>query len=182
MKKNAMKKIYVIAIVIIVVGSLLFLFIPHSRSDGWQFVLALLTLVIAFLAWTVTDAQREIAQATLKHDLFDRRVKVYDAAQLLMARARDYGVNLWKAKQEFDDACRGARFIFQPDLVVYLDSLSERHGQLALWRTKKAERAEANLDYDDLGRKEYEMEMEMLAEWKVLPDRFAPYLDLRNWQ
>lgn len=159
---------------------------------------------IAYAAYTVANRQREIAQAKLKLDLFDRRAKVYDATVRFLSCCRDYAPekNVTIVPSEEQDAVKkrvrqkeesvkefleikvAARFILGAELADHLDELERQYEKLQLARRNRAF-AERRKKSDEM-TKAMQQDLE-ISEWlgeqsKTITDKFAPFMDLARWQ
>jgi hypothetical protein len=124
--------------------------------------------------------QWRTAQNKLKLDLFDRRLVVYDAAREIILAARASGKVTSEAEFKYIANTRGAIWLFDPEIVRYLDE--------ELWRK-----------IVDLGALESELEglpageersqnvraQRVIKDWlgeqlRVMEKKFAPFLKVRH--
>ena len=149
---------------------------PH-----WTTVLsALLTPTIAVFGSFIAYRQWRISRNKLKYELFDRRFAVYDAACSLLASIMTSG----EAKQEevykFIAGTSSAKWLLNDDVAKYFDevlwhkvvdlqTLQDEHPGLPVGeeRTKNV-------------RAQSEIKGWILEQFKVLDEKFAPFLSLSH--
>ena len=149
---------------------------PH-----WTTVLAaLLTPTIAILGSIIAYRQWRIAQNKLKFDLFDRRFAVYDATRALLASIMTSG----QAKQEevykFMAGTRTAKWLLNDDVAQYIDEV--------LWhKVVDLQTLQEELQGLPVGgertrnvRAQSEIKKWLLDQFKVLDEKFAPFLSLSH--
>jgi len=93
-------------------------FEPHWTA----YLTALLTPIVAFLGIYIAYQQWKTAENKLKHELFDRRFSVYDAARtFLMSIAESHkSIELLKAQCEFFSKTREAKWLLNTTIADYL--------------------------------------------------------------
>jgi len=127
----------------------------------------------AFLAWQ----QVKIARTKLRHDLFDRRFAVFEAARKFLATVMSHGKMSVPDFNEYTAGVIDAQFLLNQELHAYLFEIRRRAAAMqALKETleplpageKKAELAErAGQEFAWLS-----------AQLDVLPRKFKPFLTL----
>jgi hypothetical protein len=129
-------------------------------------------LVGARIAWQ----QKEIAAEKLKLEKFDRRFRVFDAARSFLGHILTSGDVDPSKEREFGIAILDARFLFDPEIDAYLESLRKRSIQFKslIWQLQSATDENRGVIADKIARAHEDFS----AELKALPDWFAPYLAL----
>ena len=84
-----------------------------------QYLAALLTPIVAILAVYIGYRQWRTAQNKLKLDLFDRRIKNYDATHRLIKAALS-GKPPEELQNEFSQAIYGVKWLFGSEVESYL--------------------------------------------------------------
>jgi hypothetical protein len=149
---------------------------PHWTS----YVSALTVPVIALIGAGIAFLQWRLAQNKLKLDLFDRRFKIYEGARELLRSVMTSG----KAKDDevfnFLVATREAKWLFDDSIAEYLEK--EIYHKAVDLQTLDAE-----LVGVPVGEKrtknvtaQRKLKEELLAQFKVLDEKFTPYLRLRH--
>jgi hypothetical protein len=141
----------------------------------WLQALAVPTIaaVGAVLAWQ----QVKIAQTKLRHDLFDRRFKVFEAARLFLARVMASGKMSVPAFNEYTAGVIDAQFLLSKQVHAYLFEIRRRASVMQALndtleplppgakKTKLVEDAGEHFTW-------------LVAQLDVLPDKFKPFLAL----
>lgn len=134
-------------------------------------------LIAAFTAFTGWQ-QWHLAKYKLKHDLFERRWKVYAAANDAAVTAlRGNATERQDTFFTYLQQARNARFLFPSDVIPHLSQLGEQITELA-----QAQRALKSA-IDENQRSEVRRRILDIEEWlRDQPDRlvelFRPYLEL----
>ena len=149
---------------------------PHWTT----YLAALLTPTIAVLGAFIAYRQWRTAQNKLKHDLFERRFSVYDAATTLLASIMTSG----KAKDEelfkFLSGTREAKWLLDGNVAEYLDK-ELYHKAIDLQCL--ASELEGLPDGDERSsnvRKQAEIKKWFLKQYEVLDEKFSPFLKLEH--
>jgi hypothetical protein len=104
----------------------------------------LATPAIAAASVVIAWQQKRLADIRLRNDLFDRRVRTYDAAQKLIRCAiRELPVPL-EDLQEYLFAINSAEFLFPPDVVSYLRKLQSIVGRLNISQARISQSGGSN--------------------------------------
>ncbi len=149
---------------------------PHWTT----YLAALLTPTVAVLGSYIAYKQWHLAQNKLKLDLFDRRLSVFEAARNLIASIMTSG----KAKNEdmfkFLFATREAKWLLDASIAEYLDK--QLYDKAIDLQTLDAE-----LEGVPVGdertinvRAQSEIKKWFAAQFKVLDEKFSPYLQLQH--
>ncbi|HEY8218887.1 MAG TPA: hypothetical protein VIF86_02190 [Methylobacter sp.] len=138
-------------------------------------------IIIGILAASIAFFQLETSDKQQKHDLFDRRFKIYDATRALI-----YSVQQSIAKNEvpntkeldkFDSSIKEAEWILNTEMDNYLKEFQEKFLALVDVITK----LEPGITEAD--KKAYVSRKEAIKEWfdkqnKELKENFAEFLQL----
>ena len=149
---------------------------PHWTA----YLSALLTPIVAVLGVCIAYWQWRTAQNKLKHDLFERRFSVYDAARTLLASIMTSG----KAKDEelfkFLSGTREAKWLLDANVAEYLDK-ELYHKALDLQCL--ASELEG-LPVGDKRSSNVHMQTEIkkwfLKQYEMLDEKFSPLLKLEH--
>jgi hypothetical protein len=145
-----------------------------------QYLAALLTPTVAVLGSFIAYRQWVLARNKLKLDLFDRRYRVYESARAMLASIMTTGKakddELWK----YLAAVRESRWLLDVAVAEYLQKdLYSKALKLAQY--------DAELDGVPVGdersrlvERKGEVREWLVAQYQVLDERFAPYLQLRH--
>jgi hypothetical protein len=145
-----------------------------------QYLAALLTPTVAVSAVVIGYRQWRTAQNKLKLDLFEKRLKIYEAVRNLIGSILRTGKTSPASESEFLQASQGAKWLFGPEVEKYvygtlwpkvcdLWCLQEELNGLGVGpeRTEKANKAA-------------DIKKWLLDQTKVLDAKFAPYLKLEH--
>ena len=147
---------------------------PHWTA----YLSALLAPVVAVLGSLIAYRQWRLAQNKLKLDLFDRRLKVYEAATGLLSSVMTSG----RAKDEelfkYMVATREAKWLLSPEIAEYLDK-KLYHKAIDL-QTLAAELEDVPVG--DVRTQNIHAQADvkkwLIAQYPVLDAQFAPFLQL----
>ena len=138
-------------------------------------------LVIAGASVYIAWQQKRIADIRLRHELYDRRLKVYDAAKSLLV------AHLINGKLSGDDYIayrRGtadAVFLLDAGVVEYLGALQKRAERLMRLRTEQAEIREdmtQETKYHKLVDESAHIETWLTQQFDILIAKFKPAMRL----
>jgi len=149
---------------------------PHWTT----YLSALLVPTVAILGALIAYRQWRTAQNKLKLDLFDRRLVVYEAARDYISSVMTSGKTTKEKEFEFLAGTRGAKWLFDEDVTQYLDK--------ELWhKICDLGCLQSELDGMPAGeertkniRDQADLKKWLIAQMKVLDDKFAPFLRLRH--
>jgi hypothetical protein len=115
-------------------------------DDVWK----ALTALIGFSAFAVGLAQWRTASEKLRLDLFERRYKIFGASKVFLASIFHSGRVSPQALYEFNTETKDAVFLFQSDVVEYLEALNEKAARLQYLRERTdTGPGDVNLGYDE---------------------------------
>ena len=147
-----------------------------------QWVQAIALLVIAGLGSRIAYKQARIAVARLNFDLFDKRFAVFDAARrMLVDVVQSDHVDVGMVVK-FNAETADAVFLFEQDVVDYLDKLRDK---ILLLRRLQVQEDAA----DQYGQEEKrqrlvdsaaDQHIELSKELPIMIEQFKPYLKLGN--
>ena len=132
-------------------------------------------LAVAAVAWM----QWQVNRNRLKHELFDRRYVVFEAAREFLRRTIVDGKVNTKARIDFFLSTRESEFILGKEVAVYLDDLNRKAIEAETYRAEY-EGEPTGETRKELVRKESAFLRWMLDQPDVLRDRFRPYLKLSS--
>lgn len=95
-------------------------------SDLLQALQPIAAIATALFAGLIAYQQKEIAAEKLKLEKFDRRFRVFDATRRFLAHILRTGNVDPNAERDFWDAIGDACFLFDADIVTYLEDLRVR--------------------------------------------------------
>ena len=106
------------------------IFVVSKFTQTEEFIIKLIptiiTSIIAITAVTIAYFQWRINQLKVRHDLFEKRLKVYDATfkfiQIIIAKARPSKDDIY----EFTENTRLSKFLFRKNISNYLKLLREK--------------------------------------------------------
>jgi len=148
-----------------------------SYDPHWTaYLAALLTPTVAVLGSFIAYRQWRTAQNKLKHDLFERRFSVYDAARTLLASIMTSG----KAKEEelfkFLSGTREAKWLLDKNIAEYLYHKAIDLQCLA----SELEGLPIGDERSSNVRKQTEIKKWFLKQYEVLDEKFSPFLKLEH--
>ena len=138
--------------------------------------LAVAGAFIAYQQMRIARSQARTAFVRAQHDMFPKRFEVYEAASTFLATIVSHG------KVSQDDFHRvykftnAARFLFPPNVSVYLDKLGERASSWHATRSEMAAARQTGRTDAGLIEKEKEQHLWLLDQLEELAKVFGPYL------
>ena len=149
---------------------------------------AITTIFLGFLAYKQTDIadkqkdivaqQSSILQAQNNLSLFEKRFKVYESlAGLVTTGLREGDISnddLWT----FSRNTHEAKFLFEDDLILYINSVLERCVQIQATGFKMKNASDEK--YKELVDKHGEDMKYLIACMEEMPQRFEKYLSFKN--
>jgi hypothetical protein len=128
------------------------------------------------------DAQRKIAAARLNFDLYAKRYVVFEVARRLLREVVQSGHVDAKEVINFNIETADAPFLFERDVVNYLDEL--RNKILRLKRLQAQESAADEADEEEKRQRLVDLaadqHQELNSELEIIVEKFKPYLKLGN--
>lgn len=141
---------------------------------------ALLTPTIAVLGSFIAYRQWRTTQNKLKHDLFERRFFVYDAAKTLLASIMTSG----KAKDEelfkFLSGTREAKWLLDVNVAEYLDKELYHKALDLQCLASELEGLPIGEERSLNVHKQAEIKKWFLKQYEVLDGKFSPFLKLEH--
>ena len=139
-----------------------------------QLLSALLTPAIALLAAVIAWAQWRAVRRREGMELFERRMATYDALRRVLANVVQHGSVTDAEFGAFQAASDRVRFLFGPEVLVYLDGL--RGALRTHQRAEVTMNARGGPDYDRaVGAKHASFE-EVVKFYEAFPKLIAPYV------
>ena len=147
---------------------------PHWTA----YLSALLTPIVAVLGSFIAYRQWRTAQNKLKHDLFERRFAVFDAARKLLASIMTSG----KAKDEelfkFLSGTREAKWLLNDDIAKYLEKELYHKAVHLQCLDSELEGVPVGDERSANVRNQTEIKLWLGKQFEVLDEKFSPYLRL----
>jgi hypothetical protein len=143
---------------------------------------AFVTLIIGAIATKITYNQFLVARAKLKLDLFDKRLVIFQKVWAILSevvstgtRGRNYGLST-----PFNNFMPEAEFLFGPDIAAYLREATAKWIELSGYEFESEQS-------DSSSRAKNAVRVAELRGWfhdeaSNVRNKFAPYLDFKNWQ
>ncbi len=153
---------------------------PPASPHWTAYVSAFAIPLIAAIAATIAYQQWRTARNKLKLDLFERRMEIYEAARELLGNVARTGNTTLEKQFEFLSKTRSAKWLFGPEVVEYFDHLWERTIDLEMHQSivSKSERNDPERAMHI--KLKSEALKHLMAQYKVLDQKCAPYLELRH--
>jgi hypothetical protein len=159
---------------------------PTSSLPVWvswaqAFGLPIFGLVIAGASVYIAWQQKRIADIRLRHELYDRRLRVYEAAKTLLVA---HLINGKLSGDEYFAYRRGtadAVFLLDAGVVDYLGEIQERAERLMRLRTEQAEIREdmsKETKYRKLVDESAQIETWLTQQFDILIEKFIPAMRL----
>ena len=151
---------------------------------GWSLYVATacLTPMLAFFAYRIARAQKEIAWRKLQLDLFDRRMKILQDLQIFIEQVLNEKPLPPAFIVFYDERILPAYFLFDGSHVWdYLQQVRQRAeiiDQLSR-EIEEAQNGPANLNRSELVQKRDEQRQWMLAQANEAKNVFAPFVSIR---
>lgn len=140
---------------------------------------ALLTPTIAVLGAYIAYRQWRTARNKLKLDLFDRRLAVYDGAVHLIGSIVTSGRMKDEADWKFLTDTKAAKWLFDESVSDYLEN-KLRLKALDLQVLQAELEGLQGKDRSENIRKQAELKNWLGAQFKVLDEKFAPYIRVQH--
>ena len=154
-----------------------------SQLPLWvEYAQALATPAIAIAGVAIAGGPFWLAGMRLRHDLYDRRQKVFEVVKRLLAvifaDAKVPREEYWKYVQGTSEAV----FSLDDQIVAYLEEIRTRAAQMILIETRLA-----NPDLEQTIRAQLaDQEAEIVNWFTQQPDllvaKFKPFMQLRTWR
>lgn len=141
---------------------------------------ALLTPVLALLAGFIAYRQWRTARDRLKLDLFDRRLAIFEAVRSLIGEIQTSGRTSHEREFEYLRNTRGAIWLFDRNIVNYLDQTLFQKVTLLNALQAEVEGAPAGEERTRNIRRQSEIKAWLGEQHRTLETMFAPYLKLTH--
>ena len=146
-----------------------------------QYMQALAIPAVAVVGAWIAWQQMRIAGAKLRHDLYERRFAVFDAARTLLQDIERNGTPSQDALRSYAVGTADAVFLFDNDICKYLEEIRDRTFKL------KGDEARADRMPDGHPRarlvdKASDENEWLLSQLAILSERFKPILSLYGYQ
>lgn len=137
---------------------------------------ALLTPMIAIVGTAIGFLQWKISRNRLQHELFERRIKIYEIITTHIANGICYGTFTNKEETQFLRDTKHARFIFGKDISDFVDEIYKKSAALKLFISR--EQQLRGVEFEKAAK-----EREKVFEWfqtelNNIQNRFEKYLQL----
>jgi hypothetical protein len=149
---------------------------PHWTT----YLAALLTPIVAIFGSYIAYKQWHLARNKLKHDLFNKRFFVFEAAISFITSIMTSGRAEDEAVSKFMIATREAKWLLDAPIAEYLDKqLYEKAIDL---QTLNAELKGLQVgdERTENIRKQAEIKKWLAAQLRILDEKFSPYLKLKH--
>jgi hypothetical protein len=135
-------------------------------------------LVGVWIAWQ----QMEIARARLRHDLYDRRIKVFEAVRdLLLREILPNAIPSDEGIRHFVRGTADAGFVMSEDIRTYLDDITRKVVRLKTVANRLNEDAlRGREDRSNLADEEADLLRWLASQYNVAVEKFRPFLSLRE--
>jgi hypothetical protein len=144
------------------------------------YVSAFLTLLIGSAAWYLGFRQQQTNALRLKHELFERRYKIYDTVRFFIGSVLRDGKTSYDACITFLRDTNQAEFLFGPEIPEYLDAVYKKG--LALLNSNRQLHSEERLSVGEertrVARENSELLKWFSDQFDVTRERFGKYLNL----
>ncbi|SPA46760.1 hypothetical protein [Cupriavidus taiwanensis] len=117
---------------LLVAGLVLYFLFVRASDEGWKFVFALLTLVVAAIAAETGYQQRKITHAKLNLDLFQLRYGIFTTVWGYLSHVTQGGVPSYADPKsaELGNLVPQAEFLFGPDISDYMRTIQTKTTEL----------------------------------------------------
>jgi uncharacterized membrane protein YraQ (UPF0718 family) len=152
-----------------------------SALPAWlQYTQVIAVIVIALVGGWIAYKQFQLAEVKLKHDLYDRRFAVFEAArQLVYAVFKDVNASdqtIFAYKAGTSDAV----FLLNDDIVAFLEELLKRATHLRALKETAAQSPTGSQQKVDSNNKANAELTWFAAQLDILIKKFQPFLVLES--
>lgn len=144
-----------------------------------QYLAALLTPTVAVFAVVIGYRQWRTAQNKLKLDLFEKRLKIYEALRNSIGSITSSGNVTTESEREFLQAIQGIQWLFGPEVENYVDEIWPRICDLGCLQ-EELKNLEVGPERTEKAHKSAEIKKWLINQRKGLNAKFAPYLKLMH--
>lgn len=142
-----------------------------------QYAQTIGVLAIAFVGAFIAWQQVEIAREKLRHDAYDRRFKLYDAAGKFLAQIIKSAKIDGDDVREYREGIGEAVFLLDEETAAFLISIADR-AQFAMVNQEEMDGMPSGPERSALARKKGETIQWMFQQFPILTSKFRPYLQL----
>jgi hypothetical protein len=135
-------------------------------------------IVVAFASVFIAWHQKRLADLKLQSDLYDRRLKIFEAAKALLVAVQDNGTLSVDEYFAFIKDTANAVFLLKPNVADYLKTLGSRAVRLRLIQNQLKSDQIDQPTRAQLADKAAEMELWFNEQFNVLIEEFKPSLRL----
>lgn len=171
--KISLRRVLVLLLAVIggiFLGSLL-------AGKNWISVLtALLTPMIAIAGTAIGFLQWKISQNRLQHELFERRIKIYEIITTHIANGICHGTFTNEEETQFLRDTKHARFIFGKDIADFVDEIYKKSAALQLFTSREQQLKGAA--FEEVANERDEVFKWFQTELHNIQNRFEKYLQL----
>ena len=148
-----------------------------------QLLMAALTALTALFAAYITWQQYQLGQRQFRHELYDRRLKVFQAARSFLSDIAREGKARFHRCVQFYAESSEAEFLFDHDIVSLMEELYSRGLQLAeLYEQLYPETGDPGLpvvnERSRVAKEKSQVLKEMMDNLGNLKRAFKPYLSV----
>ncbi|WP_321927586.1 hypothetical protein [Paraburkholderia guartelaensis] len=137
---------------------------------------AALSPVIAVVGGWIAWQQVRINRNKLKLDRFDRRFEIYEAAMSFVASIVTHGSVREEWRGEFQLKSRGALFLVSKEIDQYVEELLKMSNRLVYLTIQLQTPLLTDAKREELGSELTNVHAWFHDQWKIIPEKFAPYL------
>ena len=135
-------------------------------------------IVVALASVYIAWQQKRLADLKLQNDLYDRRLKIFEAAKALLVAVQTSGTLSIDDYFVFVRSTANAVFLLKPDVVEYLSTLRDHATRLRLFQNQLKDDRKDQAARGELADKAAEVELWFYNQFDVLIERFKPSLRL----
>ena len=159
-------------------------FVKMSIQDYIELFSSLLTPLIAIIMVYIAYQQWRTNHLKARHELFESRVKIYDATMELIFTVITLGYANRERILQFREKTVQSPFLFGDDINGYLKVLVEKATKLKQVNEEsdraKERGSNKNKDYEKLSKVDDEIFSWFTGQPDVVKEKFMKYLDLSN--
>jgi hypothetical protein len=141
---------------------------------------ALLTPTVAVLGSLIAYRQWRTAQNKLKHDLFERRFSVYDAARIFISSIMTSGKATEEELFKFLSGTREAKWLLNSEVSEYLDKELYHKALDLQCLASELEGVPVGIERSSNVQKQAEIKKWLIQQYDILDVKFSPFLKLEH--
>jgi hypothetical protein len=144
--------------------------------------LNILAYLVAALATSINVQQYFLAREKFKLDLFEKRFLIFKAVETFLNDAvRDHHIT-FENLIKFDRDTQIASFLFEDDIVTFLEELRSKGNQLSDVRNLQSTQEGGSPERIALGKKREAILEEFIEIHSKLKVKFSRYLKFKKWK